>query len=72
MRQYVEVVPEVGNHDAMSQAAYQHRVELCQSTSRSGRVCSRAAGHDESVRQHPSARLHVSTDGKFVITEVFT
>ena len=71
MRQYVEIVPEVGNFDGMSRAAHNARIELCGIKSPGKRICSRAAGHDESVRQHPSARLHCATDERFHITEVF-
>jgi hypothetical protein len=66
------MVPEPGNHDVMSRAAKMARLPLCGASSPEGRTCSRAAGHDETIRQHPSARKHVAIDEKYVILEVFS
>jgi hypothetical protein len=58
--------PEVGSTDGMSEAAARARVPLC-----GQRGCTRAAGHDEIMRNNFNAPVHVITDDQHRIIEVW-
>lgn len=54
-----------GKVDVMSLAAARARVPLC-----GYRGCTRAAGHDEIIKNNSTAPLHVVTDHHYLIIEV--